>query len=434
MDFKWFRYLKIEIWRIDLATVSKAKARWIRFLRLCLLVSQGFTKSQIQQGASTLTYYSLLAFVPVIALLIGISRGFNLEKSLKNWILGHVAEQKEVVQKIFDFADQSLETAQQGLIAGIGVVILIWACVKILIYLEQGLNTIWEVKRGRTITKQFTDYLALILLFPIIVFFSSGANLYLTTALTAWTKGGILGPILVPLLNLIPIFLTCLLFTFLYLFLPNTHVRFSPALYAGLIAGFAYQAIQWLYLIFQIGVTRYNAIYGTFAAIPLFLIWIHLSWVIILLGAKIAFAIQNVNAFDFFSEDIQLSHRFRIILSLRITHQAIKKFCSGSPPPTEVEISNALSIPLPLAGLLIYQLVGSGVLSEVKRLDQEEFGFQPAKSVDQLTIKSVIDMINERGETIPLPPSNEIELILKSLDNFSQALNESKGNILLRDI
>jgi membrane protein len=437
MKIQWIQDLKKEIWRTDLEGLSRLKANWIRFLRVVILISQGFTKRQIQQGASGLTYYSLLGLVPILAMLIGIARGFGLEEALKNWLSRQFVEQKIVIDRIFQFADSSLKTAHQGVIAGIGILLLLWAGIKIFMYIEANLNTIWEVKGERSFARRFTDYLAMILLCPLIILLSSGMTVYLSATVAAFTEGGFLehvGAYLIPLLNLIPFLLTCLLFTFLYIFLPNTHVRFLPALWAGIIAGCMYQIVQWAYLYFQIGVTSYNAIYGTFAALPLLLIWIHLSWVIILMGAKISFALQNVNAFDFLSEDVLLSHRFRMILALRISHYSIKNFLNEQPSPSAIEISNKLSIPLPLTGHLLYQLVDAGVLSEVKREKDEEVGFQPARNLDKLSIKSIIDMINARGEEIQLPSSPEIELILKSLEKFDQAVERSDGNILLKDI
>ncbi len=437
MKWEWQNYLKKEIWRVNLDTLPKWKARKIRFLRILILIGQGFTKSQIQQGASSLTYYTLIGIVPVVALLIGLARVFELEHALKTWLLTQFADQKDIINKLFDFAKTSLETAHQGIIAGIGILVLLWAGIKIFLYIEKVLNTIWEVKQGRSLARRFTDYLSMLVLCPLIVLLSSGITVYLSAALTALTSIGFFGHIqayILPILNLIPIFLICLLLTFLYIFMPNTRVRFLPALMAGTIAGIIYEIVQWLYLYFQVGVSSYNAIYGTFAALPLFLIWVHLSWVIVLMGAKISFAIQNVNAFDFLSEDVHLSHRLRVILSLRITHLCIKNFCHDSPPPSAIEISNQLSIPLPLTGHLLFKLLSAGVLSEVKRDKDQDPGFLPSRSVDQLTIKRVIDMINSRGEEIVLPPSRELDLILNSLEKFGLAIENSEGNILLKDI
>ncbi len=434
---RWIEGLKKEIWRTDLAELSRLKASWIRFLRIVILISQGFTKQQIQQGASALTYYSLLALVPVLALLIGMARGFGLEKGLKEWIIDQFREQKMIIDKIFEFTNTSLETAHKGVIAGIGIFLFLWAGIKIFMYIDANLNTIWEVKRKRSFARRFTDYIAMILLGPLIVLVASGITVYISATVAALTTGGVLAevkPLLITILNLIPFVLTCLLFTFLYIFMPNTRVRFFPALWAGIIAGSIYQLVQWIYLYFQIGVTNYNAIYGTFAALPLLLIWVHLSWVIILLGAKISFAFQNVDAFDFLSEDVPLSNRFRTILSLRVASFCIRSFLDEKPPPSSILISNKLSIPLPLAGHLLSELVESGVLSEIKGVKDEDLGFQPARNLDKLTIKAVIDMINTRGEEIALPSSSDIKLILKSLEKFSLAIEHSDGNILLKDI
>lgn len=434
---KWLNYFHKEIWQVDLTSLPKGKAYWIRFLRIVVLISQGFSKSQIQQGASSLTYYTLLGVVPVIALLAGLARGFGFEDVFKKWLLRELPEQRIIIDRLFQYAYASLQSAHQSVIAGVGILILLWAGIKIFLNIESVLNKIWEVQSGRSFARKFTDYLAMLILCPLIVFISSGISVYLSATLSAVISKGFLGsvaPVILPLIDLIPFSLICLLLTFLYIFLPNTRVRFLPALWAGVFSAIVYQLIQWLYLYFQIGVSSYNAIYGTFAALPLFLIWVHLSWVIVLLGAKVSFALQNVNAFDFISEDVQLSHRFRTILSLRIVHLCVKDFCEGKTPPSHIEISNKLSIPLPLTGNLLYQLTEAGVLSEVKRDGDQEFGFQPSRSVEQLTIKKVVDMINNRGESITLPPSPELDLILKSLDTFSQAIEESEGNIPLSTI
>ncbi|MCH9626426.1 MAG: hypothetical protein S4CHLAM2_00480 [Chlamydiales bacterium] len=437
MKRDWRHYLKKEIWRVNLESLPKWKGRKVRLMRILILISQGFTKSQIQQGASSLTYYTLIGIVPIIALLIGLAQLFALEHALKTWLQTQFVDQKEVINKIFDFSKSSLETAHQGLIAGIGIVILLWAGVKIFLYIEKVLNTIWEVKKGRSLMRRFTDYLSMLLLCPLIILLSSGVTVYLTAALTALTSIGFFGhiqPFILPLLNLIPVVLICLLLTFLYIFMPNTRVRFLPALSAGVSAGLIYQVIQWVFLYFQVGVSKYNAIYGTFAALPLFLIWIHISWVIVLLGAKMSFAFQKVKAFDFLSENVHLCHRMRVILSLQVIHLCIKNFCQNSPPLTDVEISNHLSISLPITSHFLSQLTEAGLLTEIKRDKDKETGFSPSPGVDQLTIKRVIDMIDVRGEEIPLPPSRVLASILDHLEKISQALEKSEGNVLLKDI
>lgn len=433
---KLVQFLKKDIWHVQISTLPRWKAYSYRFLRIILLTRQGFTKSQIQQGASALTYYSLLAVVPIIALLIGIARAFFFEQTLETWLLQHFSEQAVAIKQIFKYANASLEAARGEVIAGIGIAILMWATIKILMNIEIVMNQIWEVKKGRTLARQFTDYLAMAFLAPIIVFSATGLTGYFSALLSAIHKGTVLeqfASLLVYTLSFLSFVLISFLFTFLYIFMPNTRVRFIPALIAGVFTGAVYQLLQWLYFYFQIGVASYNAIYGTFAALPLFLVWLHLSWVITLLGAKVCFAIQNVDAYEFISEDVHLSNKIRSICALRIAHLCIKRFVDEKPPPTTIEISNILSIPLLLTGQLIYQLVGAGVLIEIKREDQEE-AFQPARNVERLTIKRVLDMINEKGESIPLPPSPELTLIIKSLEKFSEAIEKTDSNILLKNI
>jgi len=431
-----WKFLSKDIWEVQMGHLPKWKATCYRFLRMVILTSQGFTKSQIQQGASGLTYYSMLAVVPVAALLIGIARGFLFEKTLESWLIERFAEQKIVITQIFRFANESLEAASGGVIAGIGVAILLWSAIAILMNIEFVMNQIWEVKEGRSITRRFTDYLAMLFLAPILIFLASGMTGYVS-ALASGNYQGILkqlAPLLIPFLSVVPVILTSLLFTFLYIFMPNTRVHFLPALFAGIFTGIVYQLLQVLYFYFQIGVAKYNAIYGTFAAIPLFLIWLHLSWVIILLGAKLCFAIQNVDGYEFISRDVHLSHWFRQVCSLRLAQDCIKKFVTEEPPPSSLELSNQLMIPLPLTVRLLYQLQEAGILAKVIRKHDQEEGYQPAKSPDILTIKRAIDMIDSRGEVIPLPHTHELSVILKSLKKFGAIIEASDGNILLKDI
>ncbi len=427
-----------DIWRYRLDKFPKLKAFWIRSLRIFLLTIQGFTKRQIQQGASALTYYTLLALVPMVALILALARGFLFEKTLESWILERYSERKEILSKIIEFADASLQQAAGGLIAAIGVVILFWSAIKILRNIEMVMNRIWEVKWHRSLARQFSDYLALILICPVVVIATSAITIYLSARFAALgQENGLfrdISPVLLPILNLFPLLLTSLLFSFVYIFMPNTRVKLKPALYAGILTAIVYQVAQWLYLYFQIGMTKYNAIYGTFAALPLFLIWVHLSWVIVLLGSKVAFAFQNVDAYEFITDEFSLSHHVKKILCLRIINLSVKQFCQGLPPLSKIELTNKLSIPLLLTNELLYELIEVEILSRVKRDEDRESGYQPARSVEQLTIKQVLDMIEERGESIPLPPSPELETILKSLEAFSQQIEGSDANILLKDI
>jgi len=435
---KIFNFLEKDIWQIDLKKVSRVKAFFIHLLKVIIIVIDGFNKKHIQLGASALVYYSLLAIVPSFAILLGIARGFKLEEALTNWLIKRLGEQKDVVNALITFAKTALAEAQSGVIAGIGIIILFWSVIKILGYIESIFNMIWEVKRTRSFARQFSDYLALILICPIFIFIASGVTIYLSATLSSWDRNiplfKSIAPILFFALYLIPYVVTWILFTFIYIFIPNTHVRFFPALIAGVFTGTIYQIIQSLYVYFQIGVSQYNAIYGTFAALPLFLIWLNISWMILLIGGRIAFAIQNNDSYDFATEKVTISQKCKTILALRITHLTIKNFCEGSIPLNSHEYATLLAIPHILIVRLLHYLVRAGILSEVIIGHERVKAFQPARPIEQLTIKKIIDMMDESGESLPLPSTHEANAILDSLKEFSRLIEKSNANILLKDI
>ncbi len=434
---KFFKFLKKDVWRVSVDDLSKKKAFGLRTLRIVLIVVQGFTKKQIQQGASSLTYYSLLTIVPIVAFFFGIARGFLLQGNFKKWLLDQFGGQQVVVKKLIFFSELSLKQTHKGVIAGISIVILLWAGIKMLMYIELSMNQIWEVRVARTLTRRFSDYMAMLFFCPLFVLLSTTLTVFLSATLTdlrsevSLVKD--LGPILFPILSLFPYVLTWLLFTFIYIFIPNTRVRFLPAFYASIFAGTVYQVIQWAYVYLQVGVSKYNAIYGTFAALPLFLVWVHLSWVILLLGAKLAFAFQNVNAYGFMAENIELSENMKQLFSLRIMHSCIKRFVQQKPLLSAVELSNQLSIPLPLMMSLIHQMKNAGLLSEVKAGVQRESVFQPAYPVDKLTIKQVLDMMNGQGEKVFVDKDAVYEKLTKNLEGFSKRIESSEHNELLKD-
>ncbi|MCH9609494.1 MAG: hypothetical protein S4CHLAM45_10160 [Chlamydiales bacterium] len=429
-------FLKRDIWRIRVDELPKKKALKIRLLRILTLISQGFTKRQVQQGASSLTYYTLLAIVPVIAFLLAVARGFLIQDSFKQWLHDRFGGESIIAKKLLSFAELSLNQTGKGIVAFLGFLLVLWAAIKVLMYMELVMNQIWEVKRGRSIARRFSDYIAILGFCPFYIVLTTLFTAYISTTFNELGKDvGIIKnitPVLFFLLNLIPLILSWLILTFLYIFIPNTSVRFRPALYAAFITSIGYQALQWLYFTLQVGVSQYNAVYGTFAAIPLFLFWVHIGWVIVLIGAKIAFAFQNVTAYEFMVEDISLSLRFQEILSVRIAHFCVRRFTHELSIPTSLDISNSLYIPHPLTKEILFKLVESGVLTEVRQ--EKEFGYQPAVSEDVLTIKRVIDMIHTQGEEIPLLEDVDTEKIIKSFEEFSELMEQTDYNLLLKEI
>jgi membrane protein len=275
---------------------------------------------------------------------------------------------------------------------------------------------------------------------PIIFIVSSGLNVFITTQVNLimekFTILGNFSPLIFFLLKLFPYTLMWILFTFLYIFMPNTKVRFSSGLLAGIIIGTTFQVVQWAYITFQIGVVQYNAIYGSFAALPLFLAWLQLSWLIVLSGAEVSFAYQNVDTYEFEAEALQASHRLRMLLSLQITLHLIKNFIRGEKPMTQMKISNQLGIPIRFVKEILLELVKSNIASVARIVGGDDGGgYQPAVDINVLTIQYVIDAIEKRGlNTTPFTDNPEFAALSAALEAFGKNVERLPENKLLKEI
>ncbi len=203
----------------------------------------------------------------------------------------------------------------------------------------------------------------------------------------------------------------------------------------GILAGTLYQILQWVYVSFQIGVTRYSALYGSFAAAPLFFIWLQFSWLVVLFGAELSFAHQNVETYEFEADCLQVSHSFKTLLALVVTHLLVKKFQAGAMPMTAEQISHELTVPIRLTNDVLFELVGAGVLSEARLDGEREVGYQPGRSIDALTVGYVVGALQRRGsDDIPFVESQQRQRLSECLKGFSDAIEGSPANVALKDV
>jgi membrane protein len=422
-----------------LRDLSRGKSFLVRLLRICILAVRGLFEDQCQLRASALTFYTVLSVVPVCAMLFGISKGFGFQKVLQKHLVERFEGQGEVVTRIIDWSNALLENTKGGMMAGIGVLVLFWAIVKILGNIEKSFNDIWGIKKGRGFWRKITDYLSIMLIAPVLFIMSSSVTvLMVSQAETLIQKISLLGPV-APVIFFALKFLgygtIWLLFSVTYIFMPNTKVNFRSGMLAGIIAGAVYQVFQWGYITFQVGVAKYNAIYGSFAALPLFLIWLQLSWMIVLFGAEISFAHQNVHSFEFEPDSLNVSYAFKRLLGLRIVHVLVKHFSDGDITWNEAKISHTLDIPIRLVRQILFELVGSGLVSQIKVDEDGAVAFQPGRNPDTLTIKHVIDLMEWHGSNnIPVAQSEELERLAQSLKSFDDLVETSPDNVLLKDI
>jgi len=436
---KAVNFIKHDVWRIRRTNLPPGKSFFLTLLRVLILSVRGFNEDKCELRASALTFYSLISIVPVAAMAFGIAKGFGFEKVLEAQLRSKLTGHEEILNNVIQFSHSLLESTKGGLLAGIGLIVLFWAVIKVLGQIEESLNDIWGIKEQRSLGRKFGDYLSLMLVCPILIILSSSVTIFVTTQVTLIMERitilGAFSPVVLFLMKLLPYSLLWGLFTFLYMFMPNTKVRFTSALLAGVVSGTIFQVVQWAYIAFQIGVAKYNAIYGSFAAFPLFLIWLQLSWLIVLYGAEVSFAHQNVNTYEFEPDALQVSRRLKKLLSLQIAQHIIQNFARGEAPPTARKVSHELEIPIRLVNDILFDLTQSGILSATDIGGDGERGFQPARDIGVLTIQHVVDAMEQRGiNTIPFAKTHEFSMISETLETFRKTIEELPANRLLKDL
>ncbi len=265
-----------------------------------------FTEKRVMTQASALTYSTLLAIVPMLAVVFAIARGFGYNKYIEMWFRELLASQPQVADAIVSFVNSYLIHTKSGIFLGVGLIFMLYTVLMLVNNVEETFNQIWQVNNSRPILRSFANYLAMFFLFPIIIVISTGLSIFMETVADRMDDIVILEPIVHKLFSFFPFMLMSLLFIFLYVYMPNTKVRFSCAIIPGILAGIAMHLLQIAYIHSQIWVTGYNAIYGSFAALPLFMLWVQISWAICLFGAQLTYTNQNLNRIGFNLEDIEV--------------------------------------------------------------------------------------------------------------------------------
>lgn len=400
-----------------------------RLFRVVKDSAKSFVEDDCYARASALTFYSLFSIVPVFAVLFGIAKGFGFEKSLEFEINQQFVEQKELIEKLIQFSYSWLDTVRGGLIAGVGAITLFWSVFSLLNNIESALNFVWKTRSQRSYFRKMNDYLATMVISPILFVTSSSITVYLSSHLVETSHDSLLievvSPILLQLLKLFPFFLSGFLFSFLYLFLPNTKIYFRSACLAGFLAGSAFQIWQWIYIKFQIGAASYGAIYGSFAALPLFLIWLQVSWVILLAGAELAYQIEN----DLFIPNRKQTTITTKTAALLIVYRCVEAFCKGSPPVTDQSLGRELGISLYHLQNLLEVLNRGGILTSLI-LKDGTVAYQPAKNTHLITLASVCKIIDEEDSVLAsVEDSPAIHTILGYIKKTEEKNEEDPLNI-----
>ena len=431
-------FITDEVWSVRLEDYPKHIAALLQYLRIILVSIRRFGVDKVQLRASSLTYYSLLALVPILAMGFGVAKGFGFDKDLEQKLIDNFKGQEEVLNWIISFAHSMLDTAKGGVIAGVGLAILFWSVMKMMGNIESSLNDIWQVKKSRSYIRQFTDYISVMLVAPLLVILASSGTVYVATTLNSITSGinvVNLSPFVVYLMKLVPYVMTWLLFALLYVIMPNTKVDFSSALLAGILAGTAFLVVQWVYIIAQMGMSRYNIIYGSFAALPLLLFWMRASWLIFLLGAEVSFAKQNIDQYELENESRQISSFAHRAYSILLLENIVLRFVNGEKPLTSREMSVQMKLPIRLVSMVIADLLTANLIFEVVTPKEKVRAYAPAKDVRNFTIKYVVETLDKsRNNNILNKPADKLTKVLYIQNKYLQIMEQAPENILLQDL
>ena len=356
-------------------------------LRLFLFSFRNFEKNNNSLKASALTFLSALSFVPIIGVLFGISHGFGLD--IKGQVLNFLQGQEMIMEKAFEYAENLLGRTRSDLITGTGILVLFFTVMRLLHNIEDIFNGIWNIKNHRSLQRKFSDYTAIVLTSPLLIFFSSSLTVFVATEVVALTHHlhlGYFSHVINFLLKLLPYTLIWMLLTLFYAIMPNTKVKVHSAVIAGVLAGTIFQVLQWGYIHFQVGVSQYNAVYGSLAALPLFLIWMQISWMIILFGAEFSFSLQYLPGHTHVTRSSTLSFREKKVVSLWVLSCLIRAFREGEKPVLFGELVREVSISKEAMDSLIDDLKEMGLVAEVVLPDRyNEKGYQPGMDIQSIT-------------------------------------------------
>ena len=391
-------FIQYDLWRQPHMEIHAPKKRWLyRFLQTIILVARGFKDQVLVVRANSLSFALLFAFIPMMALIYAIARGFGFEEIVKSTISSSFLAEANVAPVLLEWIERYLETARDGLFVGIGLIVLIWAVYAFFNMLENSFNSIWNVKQSRSFTRRMTNYVMTLLLVPVLVVVTSGISIFLnSTEVLASVLDGIV-PIRKFMLRFLPFVATAGVFTWIFIAIPNTKVKFSSAIIPGILMGLLYQVVQALSMYLVVLFARMSIVYGAFSAIPLVLIWLHITCWLLLVGAELAFAIQNNDLFAYEKDIKNMSRRYKDYVMLYLLSVIIRRFEVGESPQTAQEMAAENQLPIRLVQQVLSRLEETVIVRRVYVEDEEEQAFIPALDTKSITVEMVIGRISAQG-------------------------------------
>lgn len=378
----------------------------VRVLKVINLSVKSFLDRDLQTRAASLTYYTVLAIVPALAMLFAIGRGFGFQNLLQSELFRYFPAQRHALEQALTYVDNYLAQASQGIFIGIGLIFLLWTLISLMSNVENTFNHAWRVTTTRSLQRKFTDYTALFLLLPLLMVCSAGISIFMSDAVQRVFEGNPISPMMTRLLELIPIVISWIIFTAAYWMIPNTKVNLKYALFSGVFAGTLFQVVQWLFVTGQVYVSKYNAIYGSFAFLPLLLVWMQLSWLITLSGAVLTYACQNFSTYAYHDKAKGASQTYSNQMAIAILALATARFKQRHQALTRAELFTEYGIPNTLSEKILNKLQDAGLLTAISIGKNGDEAYHPAYDPDDMTVNTALNALTDMGNSHFIPQAD----------------------------
>ena len=389
------------IWSVNEQKLTPPRRWLLRATKRLVILVESITKNNIMSYASALTYSSILAAVPILAIIFAVARGFGFGSLIEDRLRDSLQVSPHITDTVLQFVDSYLEHTHSGVFIGAGIIFLLYTLTSLTSNVETAFNTMWFINTPRNIYRRITDYISVFLLLPFAIVLVSSMNIYLMTVRDLFPDYALLSETAERIVKVSPFVLVCTAFVLLYKLMPNTHVKLRYTLWPGIAGGLCFMAVQYFYFHYQIKLSNYNAIYGSFAALPLFMLWLNISWCICLIGGQLCYANQCLDnyAFQRYSDD--LSRRYRDTICLLLMCRIAKRFSTGGTPYSDRTLAEDTRLPQTVVHNLLQELTKMQLLAEVRNESSQSAHYLPAIDIRHLTVKMVIRRMDSYGVENP---------------------------------
>lgn len=388
-------FLHIGIWRPGGDGMPRARRLLLAALRRVYLAVRFFIERGHVDFATQLAFSTILAIVPIFAVIIAVARGFGLSTYIERWLHSLLASQPQAADTISQLVDAYLAHAQTGLFIGIGLLFMLYSVLSLIYNVEHVFDSIWQVKEKRSAVRIITDYTAMLFLVPICLIVMSGLAILGYNTVSLLQAYPFLGTLSGLAIKVTPLLMMSIIFTALFVMMPNTKVRLRHALIPGVLAAVTMLAFQYLYIHCQLFLTGYNAIYGSLAALPLFMLWMLISWYITLFFAELCYTNQNMEYFTFLITAQDLSQEARIEISAVLLSHICRQFSRpGSKPYSAIELKQLTGLPIRVVSELLYNLRAARLLTERADAETDEVTYLPAFDIAGMTMGRMVQMLD----------------------------------------